>query len=80
MHLLSQINRSFLLLFITILSDTKYSDCDQVDEEDSMQYSRSMMVSLRYDCEHKGNSTTHCCSRTILTELFILTQADVSII
>jgi hypothetical protein len=58
------------------LSDTKYSNCDQVDEEDSIQYSRSMMVSLRYDCEHKGNSTTHCCSRISLTKLFILTQAD----
>lgn len=66
----------FLLLSVTILCDTIYYECDEIDEKDSIQYSWSMIVSLRYDCQHKGDSITHCCSGTILTESYILTAAD----
>lgn len=66
MHLL------FVLLLGTILCNAKY----QIKEEDSVQYSQSRMISLRYDCQNKNDPTTHCCSGIILTESYILTAAD----
>jgi len=75
MYLLPQL-KLFLLLFAIILCDTTYSECDKIDEKDSIQYNWSMIVSLRFDCQHKGDSITHCCSGTILTESYILTAAD----
>jgi secreted trypsin-like serine protease len=75
MHLLSSL-KLFLFLFATILCNTAYYECDKIDEKDSMQYIWSMIVSLRYDCQHKDDPITHCCSGTILTESYILTAAD----
>lgn len=76
MHLLLQVNLSFLLLLGTILCNAEYFEYNQIDEEDSLQSSRSRMVSLRYDCQDKNDPTTHCCSGIILTESYILTAAD----
>jgi secreted trypsin-like serine protease len=75
MHLLSQ-SKLFLFLFASILYNTTYYECDKIDEKDSMQYIWTMIVSLRYDCQHKDDPFTHCCSGTILTESYILTAAD----
>ncbi len=77
MHLLSQVNRLFLLLLLgTILCHAKYFEYNQINEEDSMQSSRSRMVSLRYDCQDKNDPTTHCCSGIIHSKSYILTAAD----
>lgn len=74
-HLSSQLSL-LLLFFITTLCDATYYECDQINEGDPMSYSWSMIVSLRYDCQQKGDPTTHCCSGTILTQSYILTAAD----
>ncbi|CAF0725050.1 unnamed protein product [Rotaria sp. Silwood1] len=74
MYLLSQINQ--LLLFVTILCNTTFYECDKINDDDTMQYSWSIIVSLRYDCQRKNNPITHCCSGTILTDSYILTAAD----
>lgn len=43
--------------------------------ENAVPYSWTMIVSLRYDCLGNGNSFTHCCSGTILSESWILIAA-----
>ncbi|UJR20471.1 hypothetical protein I4U23_023600 [Adineta vaga] len=51
----------------------------EIDEtnniEETIPYSWSMMVSIRYDCHQNGNLSTHCCAGTILNERYILTAA-----
>ncbi|CAF0857061.1 unnamed protein product [Adineta ricciae] len=46
-----------------------------VNGEEAVPYSWPMMVSLRYKCKTNGDSTTHCCGGTILSESYILTAA-----
>ena len=52
----------------------------EIDEEnngteEAIPYSWSMIVSIRYDCHQNGDSSTHCCSGTILSDRYILTAA-----
>ena len=53
-----------VLVLIAVVCDAQYSD------------GRSIMVSVRYDCQQKGDSSTHCCSGIILTESYVLTAAE----
>jgi secreted trypsin-like serine protease len=68
MYRLSKL-KIYLLLFVTISCDTAYHKHDT-------EFNGSSMVSIRFDCQYKSDSITHCCSGTILTELYILTAAD----
>jgi secreted trypsin-like serine protease len=47
-----------------------------VNSEQSIPYSWSMIVSIQYDFLNDGNSYTHICEGTILTDSFILTSAN----
>ena len=47
-----------------------------IDGEDAVQHSWPMVVSVRFDCRSNGDSTTHCCDGTILSESVILTTSD----
>ncbi|CAF2487921.1 unnamed protein product [Rotaria sp. Silwood2] len=76
MYLLSQLNLSLLVLFLIILCNITPYECGKINDEDPLQYSWSIIVSLRYDCQHKNYPFTHCCSGTIVTESYILTAAD----
>jgi V8-like Glu-specific endopeptidase len=42
---------------------------------ETIPYSWSMVVSIRYDCQQNGDSSTHCCGGTILNDRYILTAA-----
>jgi hypothetical protein len=75
MYLLSKL-KILLLLFIIIVCDTTYYEREKINEKDLTQYSWPLIVSIRFDCQQKGDSNIHCCSGTILTELYILTAAD----
>ena len=75
MYLLLQL-KLLLLLFHTISCDATTNECDKVNDEDSMPYNWSTIVSIRYDCQNKTAPITHCCSGTILTESYILTAAN----
>ncbi|CAF0916577.1 unnamed protein product [Rotaria sordida] len=75
MYVLSQLNL-LLLLFVTIFCNITFYEHDKINDEDPLQYTWSILVSLRYDCQHKNDPITHCCSGTILTESYILTAAD----
>ena len=76
MHLFSPTNPSFLFLLITISCDARYSEYDQTDGEDFVQYIRPVIVSVQYDCHEEDNPTTHCCNGIVLTKSYILTAAD----
>jgi secreted trypsin-like serine protease len=75
MYLLLQL-KLFSLLFVIILCDKMHYECEKIDQKDSLQYSWSMVVSIRYDCHCKDDLTTHCCSGIIVSESYILTTAD----
>ena len=75
MYLLSKL-KILLLLFIIIMCDTTYYEHQEINEQGPTQYSWPLIVSIRFDCQEKGDSNTHCCSGTILTKLYILTTAD----
>ncbi|CAF0854945.1 unnamed protein product [Adineta ricciae] len=47
-----------------------------INGEEAVPFSWSMVVSIRYDLIHNGNSLMHVCGGTILTESFILTAAN----
>jgi secreted trypsin-like serine protease len=75
MYLLSQLN-IFFLLFTTILSNTPSYEYDKINQQDPIQHSWSMLVSLRYDYQRENNPVTHFCVGTILTDSYILTTAE----
>ncbi|CAF3394991.1 unnamed protein product [Rotaria socialis] len=75
MHFLSQFNL-LPLLFVTILCSKTLYGCDKNNEQDLVKYNSFIAVSVRYDCQHKNEPNTHCCSGTILTESYILTAAN----
>ena len=47
-----------------------------IDGEDAIPHSWPMIVSIRFDCRSTGDSNTHCCDGTILSESVILTASD----
>jgi hypothetical protein len=47
-----------------------------INGEEAVPYSWSMIISLRYDFLDNGNSFTHVCGGTILTDSYILTAAS----
>jgi hypothetical protein len=47
-----------------------------INGEEAVPYSWSMIISLRYDFLVNGNSFTHVCGGTILTDSYILTAAN----
>ncbi|UJR25720.1 hypothetical protein I4U23_007071 [Adineta vaga] len=47
-----------------------------ISGEEAVPFSWSMIVSLRYDFIHNGNTMMHVCGGTILTESYILTAAN----
>lgn len=63
-------------LFVALASSIESSDCTQVTKEDFLQHTHPSIVSIRFDCQHKNDSLTHCCNGIILTESYILTTAN----
>lgn len=47
-----------------------------INGEEAIPYSWSMIVSIRYDFFHDGNSLRHACSGTILSNSYILTSVN----
>jgi secreted trypsin-like serine protease len=63
------------LLLCQILLVVLGCTCSEVDSDAAISNVGPMLVSVRYDCQRTSESTTHCCTGTILSESYVLTAA-----